>query len=100
MAVGKLSCWKGKTMKVQMDVSLYPFGVRKLWPPIKAFVDTLRSEGFEVEVGPLGSFVTGESQALFPALGRAFEHVAKKRRCALVTKIARLVPESSTESDR
>ncbi len=75
-------------MKVQMEVSLYPLETTELLPPIKAFNDALRKEGFEVEVGPLSSYITGESEMLFSALGRAFEHIAQQHRCVLVTKIA------------
>jgi uncharacterized protein YqgV (UPF0045/DUF77 family) len=82
-------------MKVQMEVSLYPFGVGELLPPIKEFIESLRREGLEVEAGPLSSYVTGESEALFSALGRAFEQVAKKHRCVLVTKVAQLAATSS-----
>ncbi|MBU1708076.1 hypothetical protein KKB28_09225, partial [bacterium] len=64
-------------MNVQMEVSLYPLETKELLPPIKAFNDALRKEGFKVEVGLLSSYITGESETLFPALGRAFEHIAQ-----------------------
>ena len=79
-------------MNVQMEISLYPLETTELLPPIKNFNDALRKEGFEVEVGPLSSTITGESEKLFSALGRAFEHIAQQHRCVLVTKIARLNP--------
>ena len=87
-------------MKVQMEVSLYPFGVKEISPPIMAFVETLQKEGFETEVGPLSSYVTGESEALFPALGRAFEQVAKKHRCVLVTKVVRWASPSTPNNNQ
>jgi len=86
-------------MKVQMEVSLYPFGVEELLPPIKEFIEALRGEGLEVEVGPLSSYVTGESETLFSALGHAFEQVAKKHRCVLVAKVAQLAATSSPFSN-
>jgi uncharacterized protein YqgV (UPF0045/DUF77 family) len=86
-------------MKVQMEVSLYPFGVEELLPPIKEFIEALRREGLEVEVGPLSSYVVGESETLFSTLGRAFEKVAKKHRCVLVTKVAQLAATSSPFSN-
>ena len=79
-------------MNVQMEVSLYPLETAELLPPIKAFNDALRKEGFEMEVGPLSSYITGESEMLFPALGRVFEHIAQQHRCVLITKTARLNP--------
>ncbi|MFH1009912.1 MAG: YkoF family thiamine/hydroxymethylpyrimidine-binding protein [bacterium] len=79
-------------MRVQAEVSLYPFGVEELLPPIKDFVDALRKEGLEVEMGPLSSYVAGESEALFSALGRAFEQATKRNRCVLIAKIAHLTP--------
>jgi uncharacterized protein YqgV (UPF0045/DUF77 family) len=82
-------------MRVQAEISFYPFGVEELLPPIREFADSLRKDGLEVEVGPLSSYVTGESVALFSALGRAFEQAAKKNRCVLVAKIAHLVFSSS-----
>ena len=82
-------------MRVQAEVSLYPLGVEELLPPIKEFIEALRGEGLEVEVGPLSSYVVGESETIFSALGRAFEKVAKKYRCVLVTKVAQLAATSS-----
>lgn len=82
----------GDNMNVQMEVSLYPLETKELLPPIKAFNDALRKEGFKVEVGPLSSYITGESEKLFPALGRAFDNIAQQHRCVLITKIARLNP--------
>ncbi len=79
-------------MKVQMEVSLYPLETKELLPSIKAFNDALRKQGFEVEVGLLSSYITGESEKLFPALGRAFDNIAQQHRCVLITKIARLNP--------
>jgi uncharacterized protein YqgV (UPF0045/DUF77 family) len=85
-------------MIVQAEISLYPFGLGELLPTIKDFVDGLRKEGFAVEVGALSSYVTGESEALFSALGRAFELAANKNHCVLVAKIAALSPTSAASS--
>ncbi len=82
-------------MRVQAEVSFYPFGVKELLSPIKDFVDALRKEGLEVEVGPLSSYVAGESELLFSALGRVFEEAAEKYRSVLVAKVARLSATSS-----
>ncbi len=86
-------------MKVQMEVSLYPFGVEDLLPPIKEFIEALRGEGLEVEVGPLSSFVVSESETLFSALGRAFEKAAKEHRCILVAKVAHLAPAAANHPE-
>ncbi|MBM3324353.1 MAG: hypothetical protein FJY66_01660 [Calditrichaeota bacterium] len=85
-------------MRVQAEISFYPFGVGELLPPIKDFVDALRKEGLEVEVGPLSSHVAGECEALFSALGRTFEQAARERRCVLVVKVARLAPAAPRDA--
>lgn len=89
-----------------MEVSLYPFGVEDLLPPIKEFIEALRGERLEVEVGPLSSYVVGESETLFSALGRAFEQAAGRSRCVLIAKVAHLTlsfpnnPEKKERTDQ
>ena len=99
MELGKLSGWKGKTMKVQMEVSLYPLGIKSLNAPIQTFITALQKEGFNVEMGAMGSFVTGESETLFPALGRAFEQIARQHHCVLDVKISNACPEIHAAPD-
>ena len=86
-------------MKVQMEVSLYPLGIKALGAPIQTFITALQKEGFDVEIGAMGSFVTGESEVLFPALGRAFEQIALQYRCVLDAKISNACPEIHAEPD-
>jgi uncharacterized protein YqgV (UPF0045/DUF77 family) len=97
MAMGELSCRKGKTMKVQMEVSLYPLGIKRLGAPIQTFVTALEKEGFDVDMGAMSSFVTGESAKLFPALGRAFEKIAQQHHCVLNAKISNACPVIHSE---
>ena len=99
MALGKFPCWKGKKMKVQMEVSLYPLGIKKLGAPIQTFITALEREGFDVDMGAMSSIVSGESEALFPALGRAFDNIAQQHPCVLDVKISNACPEIHSELD-
>ena len=79
-------------MKIQAEISLYPFGVEHLGQPIREFVAALEHEGFEVEIGSMSSKLTGDSTAFFSSLDRVFTHIAEKYPCVLVLKVSNICP--------
>jgi len=80
-------------MKVQAEISLYPLRQNELTKPIQQFVQALESNKLKVELGPMSSLVTGDSQAVFENLQKAFEAVAKDYEVVLTAKISNACPE-------
>jgi len=79
-------------MYVQADVSLYPLAEQHLMHPVHDFVELLEKNGCEVETGPAGSSVKGESDRVFGALQKGYEQAALKSGCVLIVKSANACP--------
>ena len=80
-------------MKVQAEISLYPLRQNELTKPIRQFVELLESNKLKVQLGPMSTLVTGESQAVFESLQKAFEKVAQRYEVVMTTKISNACPE-------
>ena len=80
-------------MKIQAEVSLYPLRQMDLAEPIQQFVESVRSNNLNVKVGSMSSVISGDSQAVFQALQKAFEHAAQKYEVVLTAKISNACPE-------
>jgi uncharacterized protein YqgV (UPF0045/DUF77 family) len=79
-------------MKVQAEISLYPLRQNELTKPIQQFIQALESKKLKVELGPMSTLVTGDSQVVFENLQKAFEQVAKKCEVVLTAKISNACP--------
>jgi hypothetical protein len=53
---------------ISCQFSLYPLGVMDLSPAIEAAVAELRRLGLETDVGPMSTYVAGETNAVFEGL--------------------------------
>ena len=80
-------------MKVQAEISLYPLRQNELTKPIQQFIQALESNKLKVEIGPMSSLVTGESQVVFEQLQKAFERLAQKYEIVMTAKISNACPE-------
>ncbi len=80
-------------MKVQAEISLYPLRQNELTKPIQQFVQALESNKLKVELGPMSTLVTGDSQVLFESLQKAFERLAEKYEVVMTAKISNACPE-------
>jgi uncharacterized protein YqgV (UPF0045/DUF77 family) len=59
-------------MEVRAEFTVYPFLAGEDLPAyVEAAIDSLRSAGLKVEVGPLGQVVTGEAGVVLEALRQA-----------------------------
>ena len=56
---------------VRVELTVEPFREGELGAHVAAALETLRSEGFDPEVGPFGNAVEGEARALLEAVARA-----------------------------
>jgi uncharacterized protein YqgV (UPF0045/DUF77 family) len=80
-------------MKVQAEVSLYPLRQNELTKPIRQFIQALESNNLKVELGPMSTLVTGDSQVVFESLRKAFEQLAQRYEIVLTAKISNACPE-------
>jgi len=79
-------------MKVQAEISIYPLRQNELTNPIQQFVQVLENNKLQVKIGPMSSFVTGDSQVVFESLRKAFEQLAKKYEVVVNAKISNDCP--------
>ena len=52
-------------MKVQVEISLYPLHCSDLTEPIQQFAELLKANDLKVEIGPMSTFISGDSQVVF-----------------------------------
>lgn len=74
-------------MTITVQVSAYPLGRGDFIPPIDAAIEALKGPGLETRVGPLSTLVSGEEDAVFAALRRAFDVVAADGAAVLVATL-------------
>jgi len=84
-------------VSVQAEVTLYPLRTKELRVPIEAFCKVLDSHPVGVASGLMSTRVVGESAAVFAAIQKAFESVAKTYDVALIVKVSNACPERQTQ---
>jgi len=84
-------------MKVQAEISLYPLRQNELTKPIRQFIQALENNNLKVELGPMSTLVTGDSQVVFENLQKAFEQLAKDYEVVMTAKISNACPEVNKE---
>jgi uncharacterized protein YqgV (UPF0045/DUF77 family) len=77
---------------VSCQFSLYPLGTEDLGPAIEAAVDELRGLGLAPEVGPMSTYVTGETAAVFEGLRRAFDTTAGHGQVVMTVTVSNACP--------
>ncbi|MEW6268041.1 MAG: YkoF family thiamine/hydroxymethylpyrimidine-binding protein [Thermodesulfobacteriota bacterium] len=63
-------------IEIAAQVSIYPLRQASLTPAIDAVREALERRGLTPEMGPMSTFVYGDSDATFAALRDAFEGAA------------------------
>ena len=81
-------------MKIQAEISLYPLHCSDLTEPIRQFIDLLETDKLKVEIGPMSTLVTGDSQVVFENLKKAFERLAEEYKVVMTAKISNACPRS------
>jgi uncharacterized protein YqgV (UPF0045/DUF77 family) len=77
---------------ISCQFSLYPLGVQDLGPPIDAAVVELASLGLETEVGPMSTYVTGNSGLIFEGLRRAFDAAVREGHVVMTVTVSNACP--------
>jgi uncharacterized protein YqgV (UPF0045/DUF77 family) len=77
---------------ISCQFALYPLGTEHLGPAIDAAVSEMRSLGLEVDVGSMGTQVTGESDTVFEGLRRAFEAAANQGHVVMTVTVSNACP--------
>lgn len=80
-------------MKIQAEISLYPLRCSDLTQPIQQFIELLENNKLKVEMGPMSTLVTGDSQVVFEDLQKAFERLAEEYKVVMTAKISNACPE-------
>jgi len=80
---------------ISCQFSLYQLGVVDLGPAIEAAVAELRRLGLETEVGPMSTYVSGETSTVFEGLRRAFEVATKEGHVVMTVTLSNACPEPS-----
>jgi uncharacterized protein YqgV (UPF0045/DUF77 family) len=74
------------------QVAIYPLRQARLSPAVQAVRDALVSAGFQPEVGPMSTLVTGEVGRLFAALQAAFVRAAGQGPVVLAVTLSNACP--------
>ena len=80
-------------MKVQAEISLYPLHCSDLTEPIWRFAESLKANNLKVEIGPMSTLISGDSQVVFKNLNKAFETLAAEYQVVMTAKISNACPE-------
>lgn len=81
-------------MKVQAEISLYPLHCSDLTEPIQQFVELLEDNQLKVEIGPMSTLVTGDSQVVFENLKEALGRLAEEYKVVMTVKISNACPRN------
>jgi uncharacterized protein YqgV (UPF0045/DUF77 family) len=79
-------------MEISAQISLYPLGKEHLADDIRHFVEILTEKGLRCETGAMSTIVSGDSAIVFPALHEAFEYIASRGGCVMVSTISNACP--------
>jgi uncharacterized protein YqgV (UPF0045/DUF77 family) len=77
---------------ISCQFSLYPLGTEDLSPAIDAAIAELRGLGLETDVGPMSTYVSGETETVFRGLRRAFEVAAQDGRVVMTVTVSNACP--------
>ena len=79
-------------MNIQAEVSLYPLQTQEIGKAIHGFVGDLECAGLTVRKGSMSTAVSGDVDAVFAAVGKAFRTVANGSQVVLVLKMSNACP--------
>ena len=79
-------------MTIQAEVSLYPLQTPDLGRGIYEFIESLRNAGLSPDIGTMSTTVSGNANAVFRALGSAFQQAAEQDRIVLIIKVSNACP--------
>jgi uncharacterized protein YqgV (UPF0045/DUF77 family) len=77
---------------VSCQFALYPLGVEDIGPAIDAALAEVRQAGLQVDVGPMSTYMTGDSAALFEGLRRAFDVAAREAQIVMTVTMSNACP--------
>jgi len=81
-------------MTVSAQVAIYPLRQERLTPAISAVRDALNASGFEPDVAPMSTTVTGEGAILFRALVQAFVRAGALGHVVMVVTVSNACPQA------
>jgi len=79
-------------MNVQAEISLYPLQTQAIGKAIDGFVNDLQRPGLTMRKGSMSTALSGDVDAVFAAVGKAFAIVADGGQVVLVLKVSNACP--------
>ena len=83
-------------MRIQVEVSIYPLMTEDIKTVIHQFCTELQRDAHEVYVGQMSTFISGESDSIFPRIQRAFEMTANAHNVVMTLKCSNACPETGS----
>lgn len=77
---------------ITVQISLYPLSTKDVSEKIDSFLAVLKGEGLEVKMGPMSSYIEGESEKVFDALKMAFEETSLHSKIVLTATFSNACP--------
>jgi uncharacterized protein YqgV (UPF0045/DUF77 family) len=85
---------------ISAQISVYPLGTDDLSEKIDRFIQSLADDDLVVHVGPMSSYIGGESDRVFEALRRAFDEIAAGGEVVLTATFSNACPAWFTPVER
>lgn len=79
-------------MNIQAEISLYPLQTQEIGKTIDGFVGELECAGLTVRKGNMSTLLSGDVDAVFAAVGKAFTTVADGGQVVLILKASNACP--------
>ncbi len=79
-------------MTVNAQISVYPLRQERLGPAVESVRVTLEEHGLSARVGPMSTTVTGDGDAIFAALAKAFERTASTGQVVMTITVSNACP--------
>jgi len=86
-------------MRIQVEVSVYPLLTDNIENVVHRFCTELQNDENEVRIGPMSTFISGDSDSIFPRIQHAFEMTAKDHNVVMTLKCSNACPETVSTDD-
>jgi uncharacterized protein YqgV (UPF0045/DUF77 family) len=87
-------------MTASAQIAIYPLRQERLAPAIEAVTQALLDHGLRPEPGPMSTYVAGEADILFAALGQAFAGASALGQVVMTLTVSNAcpIPDHSTDA--
>ncbi len=79
-------------MVASAQIAIYPLRQERLTPAVEAVQQALRGHGLDIQLGPMSTYVLGETDTIFAALQAAFGQATTKGHVVMTITISNACP--------